>query len=52
MIVLLSGGGFAGPEWSIRVSLANLYDEAYTQIGVSLRKILDDYVLEWKNSKK
>ena len=51
-IVLLSGGGFAGPEWSIRVSLANLYDEAYTQIGVSLRKILDDYVLEWKNSKK
>ena len=27
-IVLLGGCGFAGPEWSIRISLANLYDEA------------------------
>ena len=49
-IVLLSGEGFAGPEWSIRVSLANLYDEAYTEIGISLKRILDGYVAEWKNS--
>ena len=49
-IVLLSGEGFAGPEWSIRVSLANLYDEAYTEIGISLKRILDGYVDEWKNS--
>ncbi|MGL5346653.1 MAG: aspartate 4-decarboxylase [Peptostreptococcaceae bacterium] len=47
-IVLLSGGGFAGPEWSIRISLANLYDEAYSEIGVALKKILDDYVKDWK----
>ena len=49
-IVLLSGGGFAGPEWSIRVSLANLYDEAYTEIGISLKRILDGYVSEWRNN--
>lgn len=47
-IVLLSGGGFAGPEWSIRISLANLYDDAYSEIGVALKKILDNYVINWK----
>lgn len=46
-IVLLSGGGFAGPEWSIRISLANLYDEAYSEIGICLKKILDGYVKKW-----
>lgn len=49
-IVLLGGGGFAGPEWSIRISLANLYDEAYATIGIALRRILDDYVAKWKNN--
>ncbi|MEG0855888.1 MAG: aspartate 4-decarboxylase [Terrisporobacter sp.] len=49
-IVLLGGGGFAGPEWSIRISLANLYDEAYAEIGVALKKILDEYVSHWKKS--
>lgn len=49
-IVLLSGGGFSAPEWSIRISLANLRDEAYIEIGMALRKILDDFVLEWKKS--
>ena len=29
-LVLLNGGGFAGPEWSVRVSLANLNDLAFT----------------------
>ena len=48
-IVLLSGGGFAGPKWSIRISLANLYDEAYSEIGVALKKILDNYIDKWKN---
>ena len=47
-IVLLGGGGFAGPEWSIRISLANLYDEAYATIGIALRRILDEYVTKWK----
>lgn len=49
-IVLLGGGGFAGPEWSIRISLANLYDEAYSTIGIALKKILDDYVTKWQKS--
>ncbi|MGL5313954.1 MAG: aspartate 4-decarboxylase [Peptostreptococcaceae bacterium] len=49
-IVLLSGGGFAGPKWSIRISLANLFDEAYSEIGIALRKILDNYVAQWKNN--
>jgi aspartate 4-decarboxylase len=49
-IVLLSAGGFQGPEWSIRISLANLNDEAYLKIGEVLHKILEQYVSEWKNS--
>jgi aspartate 4-decarboxylase len=49
-IVLLSGGGFQGPEWSIRISLANLNDEAYLKIGEVLHKILEQYVSEWKSS--
>jgi len=27
------GGGFEAPDWSLRVSLANLPDEAYEEIG-------------------
>ncbi|MFL0247722.1 aspartate 4-decarboxylase [Candidatus Clostridium stratigraminis] len=49
-IVLLSGGGFQGPEWSIRISLANLNDEAYSRIGEVLHKILEEYVEDWRKS--
>ncbi|GIM30458.1 aminotransferase [Clostridium polyendosporum] len=49
-IVLLSGGGFHGPEWSIRISLANLSDECYSKIGELLHKILDEYVISWKKT--
>ncbi|HAT4365298.1 TPA: aspartate 4-decarboxylase [Clostridium perfringens] len=51
-IVLLSGGGFQGPEWSVRISLANLDDNAYSEIGTVLRKILEDFVHHWKSSTK
>ncbi|MGU8452132.1 aspartate 4-decarboxylase [Clostridium perfringens] len=51
-IVLLSGGGFQGPEWSVRISLANLDDDAYSEIGTVLRKILEDFVHHWKSSIK
>ncbi|SHJ23128.1 aspartate 4-decarboxylase [Clostridium cavendishii DSM 21758] len=51
-IVLLSGSGFDGPEWSIRISLANLNDEAYSKVGQVLRKVLGDYAKEWKEFKK
>ena len=32
-IVLLNGGGFEAPDWSVRVSFANLDDEVYDDIG-------------------
>jgi aspartate 4-decarboxylase len=42
-IVLLNGGGFDAPEWSLRVSLANLPDEAYESIGRGVRSIARGY---------
>jgi aspartate 4-decarboxylase len=32
-IVLLNGGGFEAPDWSLRVSLANLPEDVYDDIG-------------------
>ena len=43
-IVLLNGGGFHAPDWSVRVSFANLDDEVYDDIGRALRAVTDDYV--------
>ena len=42
-IVLLNGGGFEAPEWSLRVSLANLPDEAYEEIARGVRSIARGY---------
>jgi len=42
-VVLMDGGGFGGPPWSIRVSLANLNDEDYAQIGNYMRKAAQQY---------
>ncbi|MDP5312087.1 bifunctional aspartate transaminase/aspartate 4-decarboxylase [Streptomyces poriferorum] len=49
-VVLLNGGGFDGPEWSVRVSLANLDDLDYLKIGHQLRAIFDEYAQEWRAS--
>ena len=49
-LVVLNGGGFDGPEWSIRVSLANLKESDYTIIGKHVREILDTYAERWKRS--
>lgn len=49
-LVVLNGGGFDGPEWSIRVSLANLDEKDYATIGKHIRDILDDYAMRWKRS--
>ena len=50
--VLLNGSGFAGPDWSVRVSLANLDDDAYEKIGDQLRSLLDDRVKRWKEAQR
>ena len=47
-LVLLNGGGFAGPKWSVRVSLANLNEADYVKIGQGIKRILDEYAKEWK----
>jgi len=51
-VVLLHGGGFGGPEWSVRVSLANLPEETYAKIGGYLRQAAEGYVAEWRASQK
>ncbi len=47
-VVLLDGGGFGGPKWSVRVSLANLDDEDYAKIGEHMRAAAQQYVDAWK----
>lgn len=42
-VVLLNGSGFAGPDWSVRASLANLTKDDYVIIGKAVRRILDSY---------
>jgi aspartate 4-decarboxylase len=51
-VVLLHGGGFGGPDWSVRVSLANLPEETYPKIGRFLREAAEGYVEEWKASQR
>jgi len=42
-IVLLNGSGFAAPDWSVRVSFANLDDHVYDDIGRAVRAIAKGY---------
>jgi aspartate 4-decarboxylase len=46
-IVLMDGGGFDAPNMSVRVSLANLPDEAYKTIGEGISDLLDQYYKKW-----
>lgn len=48
-IILLNGDGFEGPSWSIRVSLANLKNEQYAEIGKAINELFDEYADDWKN---
>jgi aspartate 4-decarboxylase len=50
-IVLLNGGGFEAPNWSLRVSLANLPDEAYESIARGVRSIARGYRDAYEASK-
>jgi len=51
-IVLLNGGGFDAPDWSLRVSLANLGDDVYDDIGRGVRSIARGYRDAYEASKK
>jgi aspartate 4-decarboxylase len=51
-IVLLNGGGFEAPNWSLRVSLANLPDEAYEDIGRGVRTVARGYRAAFEASRE
>ena len=42
-IVLLNGSGFDAPDWSVRVSFANLDDHVYDDIGRAIRAVARSY---------
>ena len=50
-VVLMDGGGFAAPEMSVRVSLANLNKADYAVIGKAISDLLEDYKCEWEAGK-
>jgi aspartate 4-decarboxylase len=47
-VVLMPGGGFDAPKSSVRASLANLDDAAYTAIGKRTRELVDEFYQRWK----
>jgi aspartate 4-decarboxylase len=51
-IVLLNGGGFEAPDWSLRVSLANLPDDVYDDIGRGVRAVARAYRDAFEASKR
>ncbi|MDE7159786.1 MAG: bifunctional aspartate transaminase/aspartate 4-decarboxylase [Muribaculaceae bacterium] len=51
-VVLLNGGGFAGPDWSVRASLANLSKDDYDLIGKAIDRILEAYHQEFLAAQK
>jgi aspartate 4-decarboxylase len=44
MTICLPGAGFAGPDWSLRVALANLPAEDCLQVGRNIAATLDAYI--------
>ena len=48
-IVLLNGSGFGAPDWSVRVSLANLPDSAYAEIGADLADVAKTAHERWQS---
>ena len=41
--MLLNGSGFEAPDWSVRVSFANLDDHVYDDIGRAVRAVARGY---------
>jgi hypothetical protein len=51
-IVVLNGGGFAAPDWSLRVSFANLDDDVYDDIGRAVRAVARGYFETYEATRK
>jgi aspartate 4-decarboxylase len=49
-IVLLNGSGFAAPDWSVRISFANLEDHVYDDIGRAVRAIARGYRMAYEKA--
>jgi uncharacterized transporter YbjL len=49
-IVLLNGGGFDAPDWSVRVSFANLPDAVYEDIGRAVQAVARGYVEAYRHA--
>ena len=47
-VVLMYGPGFSAPEGTVRISLANLNTEDYSEIAGRLFELLDDYYAEYE----
>lgn len=47
-IVLMDGSGFEAPNMTVRVSLANLREDAYPAIGEGISELLSEYHEAWK----
>jgi aspartate 4-decarboxylase len=50
-IVVLNGSGFKGPDWSCRLSFANLNEGDYREIGHAIRQVARGYVQAFRASK-
>lgn len=50
-VVLMDGGGFDAPNMSIRVSLANLPNVTYGEIGKGITELLEEYHRRWESEK-
>ena len=48
-IIAMPGGGFDGPEWTLRLSLANSYAEDFEKIRILGYDILDEYYEEYES---
>jgi aspartate 4-decarboxylase len=51
-VVLMPGASFGGPEWSVRVSLANLPAACYRRIGEQLAAAARGYAEEWRRERR
>lgn len=51
-IVVMDGGGFDAPDWSIRVSLANLNIDDYKRIGDYVSSLLSAYATVWQKQRE